>query len=184
VVGLLAELLADAEAGARTAAARALGCCGQPAAVPLLRYKALCGDAAPLVLSECLGALLLLEREHALPFLRRFLDPGDETRADAAALALGQSRLAQAVPLLIEYADEPPRSQRKAALYALAMLREPEATEYLLALLRDADVHLAGLAIEALGMHRYDTALHEKVRRAAEARRSPVLSAAVHKAFP
>lgn len=183
VLSLLAELLADPQQGARAAAARALGCTGQMGAVPLLRYKALCGDSDPLVLSECLTALLLLERETALPFVGRFLTPDDPERADPAALALGQSRLADAIPLLREYAELPPRGERKAALWALALLREPAATDYLLELVRDADTRQAAQAIEALGMHRYDAALSQRLTEAVESRRNPALTATLAKAL-
>ena len=183
VVSLLAELLIDAERGARAAAARALGCTGQEAAIPLLRYKALCGDADPLVLTECLTSLLLMERTAALTFVQRFLTPEDEVRADAAALALGQSRLGEAIPLLRDYAETPPRARRKTALVALAMLREPEATEYLLELVRDAETRQAVMAVEALGMHRYDKVLQKRVAEAVATRPSAALTEALDRAF-
>ena len=183
VVSLLAELLTDGERGVRAATARALSCTGQESAIPLLRYKALCGDADPLVLTECLTSLLFMERTAALPFLQRFFTPEDEVRADAAALALGQSRLPEAIPLLRDYAETPPRGRRKTALLALAMLREPEATDYLLALVRDADTRQAVLAIEALGMHRYDKALQKRVAEAVATRPSPALGEALDRAF-
>lgn len=183
ILNQLAELLADPERGARAAAARALGCTGQDGAAPLLRFKALCGDADPLVLSECLAALLQLERTAALPFLQRLLDPQDEPRADAAALALGQSRLPEAIPLLQQYAELPPRGRRRTALVALAMLREPAATAYLLTLVREAEPRQAVLAIEALGVHRYDAALHRRVAEAVTGRGAAVLSEALARAF-
>jgi HEAT repeat protein len=183
VLNLLAELLADPERGARAAAARALSCTGQDGAGPLLRYKALCGDDDPLVLAESLTSLVLLERAAALPFLRRFLTPDDPARADAAAMALGQSRLPQAIALLQEYAETPPCAERKAALVSLAMLREPAATEYLLTLVREADSRIAVLAVEALGLHRYDAGLHKKVAEAVSTRKSPALAEALAHAF-
>lgn len=183
VLTLLAELLADSEHGARTAAARALGCTGQAGAAPLLRFKALVGDDEPLVLAECLTSLLGLEQAAAIPFVQRFLLPEDEQRGDAAALALGQSRLPEAVPLLKEYADAPPRARRKAALVALAMLRRPEATEHLLELVREAEPGQAALAVEALALNRHDAALHRQVAQSVAERRSAVLSTALARAF-
>ncbi len=183
VLSLLAELLIDAERGARAAAARAIGCTGQDGAIPLLRYKALCGDDDPLVLTECLTSLVLLERSAALPFVQRFLTPEDEVRADAAALALGQSRLPEAIALLKEYAETPPRARRKTALVALAMLREPEATEYLLTLIREAETRHAILTVEALSMHRYDKVLQKRVAEAVATRPNPALNEALTRAF-
>jgi HEAT repeat protein len=184
LLGLLAELLADPERGARVGAVRALGSSGELGAAPLLRYKALVGDPDSLVLTECLGALLQLERSAALPFVQRLLTPQDEARADAAALALGQSRLPEATPLLQQYAELPPRSERRAALLALAMLREPAATEYLLGLLAEAEPRQAQLVLEALGLHRYDAALRQRVTAVVMARRSPALLQGLEKAFP
>jgi HEAT repeat protein len=183
VLSLLAELLADPEHGARTAAARALGCTGQDGAVPLLRYKALLGDDEPLVLAECLTSLLCIEQAAAVPFVRRFLDPDDEQRADAAALALGQSRLPEAVPLLKEYAEAPPLLSRKAALVGLAMLRRTEATDYLLELVREAEIGQAVMAVEALGMFRHDRTLQRQVSEAVSPRRSVLLGQALARSF-
>lgn len=183
VLSLLAELLADPEHGARTAAARALGCTGQDGAAPLLRYKALLGDDEPLVLAECLTSLLHIEQGAAVPFVRRFLDPNDEERGDAAALALGQSRISQALPLLVEYAEAPPRSQRKAALMALAMLRRTEATDYLIELVTEGEIVLSVMAVEALAMFRHDQALERQVSAAVAGRRSVLLSQALARSF-
>ena len=133
------------------------------------------GDADPLVLTECLTSILQLERAAALPFMQGLLNPSDEVRADAAALALGQSRLTEAIPLLCEYAELPPRLKRRTALVALAMLREPAATEYLLAIVREGELRQAVLAIEALGVHRYDAALHKRVAAVVAARGTPAL---------
>lgn len=174
-VSLLADLLADPERGARAAAARALGCSGQEAAVPLLRFKVRCGDADPLVLSECLTSLLQLEGTAALPFVQALLDPTDELRADAAALALGQSRRKEAIPLLRDYAELPPRIKRRTALVALAMLREPAATEYLLSIVHEGEPRQAVQAVEALAAHRYDAALHRRVAEVVAARGTPAL---------
>ena len=56
----IADLLADREAPARKTAAQPLAYSENPAAVPLLRLKALIGDDDPQVLLECLLALLAI----------------------------------------------------------------------------------------------------------------------------
>src|SRR5262249_32602724 len=56
----LADLLADREAPVRKMAAQALAYSENPAAVPLLRLKALVGDDDPQVLVEILAALLTI----------------------------------------------------------------------------------------------------------------------------
>lgn len=182
VLDELAELLADPERAARAAAARAIGCTGQPGGGPLLRYKALRGDDDPLVLTESLASLLALDGERALRFVARFLDR-DETPREAAALALGQSRLSGAFPLLRELSERLLASERKIPLLALAMLRDPAATDYLLEQVRAAPPAQAAQAIAALGVHRYDAALRKRVTEAAAAQRSAQVSAALEKAF-
>ena len=99
----LAELLADREAPARRIAAQALGYSENPAAQPLLRLKALIGDEEPQVLSECLLALLAVAPDASLEFVAGFLDGRAPDNAEAAALALGGSRLPAALPLLCEW---------------------------------------------------------------------------------
>lgn len=183
VLDLLAELLCDPEHGARAAAARAIGCSARDGAGSLLRYKSLSGDAEPTVLTECLFGLLQLEGKGAIPFVRRFLEADAESKADAAALALGQSRLPQAIPVLKEYAENPPRIRRRTALVALAMLRIPEATDYLLQLAYEADCKLAVLAVEALGIHRYDELLRNRLAELGASRKEPLLAQAIARAL-
>ena len=65
----IADLLADREAPARKMAAQALAYSENPAAVPLLRLKALLGDEDPQVLGECLLALLAIAPRPSLDFV-------------------------------------------------------------------------------------------------------------------
>ena len=203
VVSDLGELLADPERGARAAAARAVGCAGLPEGVPLLRFKALTGDEDPQVLVECFAALLCLEPRESLPFLRRFLfrkpgkdrkkelvalpkddgdDDGDET-AEAAALALGHSRLDEALPLLIEYGESLPPGRRRVALLALATLRSPAAIDHLLSIVGEGQEAAAIQAVEALAMHRYDPTLLPRVEKVLGDRSSKRLRETVDRTF-
>ena len=76
----IADLLADRETPVRKMAAQALAYSENPAAVPLLRLKALVGDDDPQVLGEVLTALLSLAPHPSLAFVERFLDR-DEARS-------------------------------------------------------------------------------------------------------
>src|SRR5262245_23355166 len=96
----LADLLADPEVAARIGAARALAYAGEPSGEPLLRLKALAGDPDAGVVSESLGALLSLAPSRSLDFVARFLRHRDPVVEEAAALALGASRLRDALPVL------------------------------------------------------------------------------------
>ena len=76
VISELTERLADKEPGARLGAATALGCCGSPAAFPLLHFKTLAGDAEPDVITECYSSLLSLDLNQAVELIRSALDGG------------------------------------------------------------------------------------------------------------
>ena len=135
----LAELLADREAPARRIAAQALGYSENPAAQPLLRLKALIGDEEPQVLSECLLALLAVAPDASLEFVAGFLDGRTPDNAEAAALALGGSRLPAALPLLCEWWERTfDANLRRTALLAIAMLKSDAAIAYLLEHVRES----------------------------------------------
>ena len=56
-------------------------------------FEARAEDADADVLSECLSGLLLLAPEENLDFVCDFLDPTNAARCEAAAIALGKTRL-------------------------------------------------------------------------------------------
>jgi HEAT repeat protein len=181
VLADLAELLADPEPPARAAAARAIAALGRDDGVPLLRFKALVGVAEPPVLTECLLGRLRLSPASSLPFIRPFLE-GAEDVAEAAALALGESRLAEALPLLREFCERFPRRLR-AGLLAAALLRRDEAFDWLLGLVRDGPPPWARGAVEALGTYRDDEALRARVEQAVAVRGDDELRAICARAF-
>jgi len=172
-----AELLADRERTARVAAAQALGDSGHPDATAVLRFKALTGDPEPEVLGACFASLLALAPEASLGFVARFLD--DRERDEAAALALGESRLEAAFPLLVRWADGSPR----VGFLALALLRQERATAHLIDRIRDGTPKEALAAIAALGTFRADAGLAARVREASAAQRDQAVRAALEETF-
>lgn len=167
----LAELLADREAPARRIAAQALGYSENPAAQPLLRLKALIGDEEPQVMSECLLALLAVAPEASLEFVAGFLSRQPPETAEAAALALGGSRLPGALPLLRTWWENTfDASLRRSALLAIAMLKRDEAIAYLLEHVAESAAQHAVAAIEALALYRHDPRLRSQVEAAVERR--------------
>ena len=180
----LAELLADPEARARAAAARAIAFSEDAAGIPLLRLKSLVGDADAEVLSECFSGLLRLAPAESAEFLGRFLASEEEVTREAAALALGSSRRAEAFPVLRQWWENcHSDASRRTALLALAMLKLEEPLAFLLALVAEAPGPMARLAIEALALHRYDEALVQRVRSIAGARDDVDLSATLAQEF-
>ncbi|MDP9171600.1 MAG: HEAT repeat domain-containing protein, partial [Acidobacteriota bacterium] len=102
----LVELLVDAEWIARAGAVRAIAAVGSESACLLLRYKALLGDPEAEVLSECLIGLLEIGGADAISLARSLACSDDPQVAEAAILALGASRRADAVEFLIRRFDE------------------------------------------------------------------------------
>lgn len=178
---VIAELLADTERTARMAAAQALGDSGRQDAIPLLRYKALTGDDEPAVLAACFSSLLSLAPGDSLPFVARFLE-GKEERAGIAALALGEARLEDAIPILRRWCEGASGERRRVGCLALALLRLEPATEHLLELVRAGEPDDARAAARALATFKADPALADRVKRAT-ARRDPALKAQLRALF-
>ena len=167
----LAGLLADKETDARLGAIRAIAYAVRPGGGPLLWYKAQIGDSDISVMFECFAALLALEPERALPFVGGRMQMANQALAEAAALALGVSKLPAALPLLTggwEAADDP--AFRRTALIAIATLGDDAAFDFLLSLLQDGAVHDAADALSALALFRDDERRRRKVERVARKR--------------
>lgn len=180
---VLADLLADPERAARAAAAQALGDSGRPDATALLRYKARVGDPEAEVLSACLASLLALDPKGSVPFLASLLRGRDE-RAEAAALALGESRLAAARAPLAAWCEDgaTPDERRRVGYLALALLRDDAATAFLLRVVSEEDAADAAAAAKALATFRDDPSLAARLREAAGGR-EPAVARAVAQAL-
>ncbi|HWM87559.1 MAG TPA: HEAT repeat domain-containing protein [Kofleriaceae bacterium] len=184
-IDILAELLADPEQAARAGAAQGLGDSGRADAIPLLRFKALVGDPEPAVMSACFSALLALAADSSLSFLARFLAPDrTEESAEVAALALGESRLDAAFPLLRAWCDDGMPARRAQVGYlALALLRLDPATDHLLGIVAGGDPGEAVAAASALATFRADPGLAERVLEAAGKQPDRKVAAEVRAAF-
>ncbi|MGC9350097.1 MAG: HEAT repeat domain-containing protein [Anaerolineae bacterium] len=170
VMILLAQLLADPEADARIAAARAIGYAGLDAGTPLLRFKALIGDDHPQVLADTFVALLKLAPDSSLSFVAGFLQRADVTVQEAAAVALGESRLVQAFPFLeTAWEDTRDADLRRTFLLAIALLRQDRATDFLISLVREGGPDGED-ALGALRMYQDDLGVWDRVERALAAR--------------
>jgi hypothetical protein len=163
-------LLIDREPAARLGAVRALGTNGGDAGLLLLRLKVLTGDEEPDVLAECFSALLAADADQSLAFVAAYLDDDEETTAEAAIWALGQSRLGAAFAALREKWDRTMYvGTRKVLLSAFAASRLPEASEFLYSLLREESLQTARDVLEALAPYAASEAITEAVRSAVEA---------------
>jgi hypothetical protein len=148
----------------RIAAAQAVGYVGSEAAGLLLRLKVRIGDRDPDVLSECFSGLLEVDSKENFALVASELDPHDAARCEAAALALGRSRLPEALaPLGACWERCGPSELGRQVLLAIAMLRLPAAIDYLMDLVAADSEKAAIAALAALKIHNYDARLRERL---------------------
>jgi HEAT repeat protein len=145
----LTPLFADKDKTVRMNGARAIEQVGSDSAALLLRLRAELGSDEPELLGACLGGVLRLDGESTLPWVAAFLTEQDDLSAETA-FVLAEHRLPAAIPYLqraYNTAREP--AFRNAIIAALASMRLPEATTWLLAQLaernRDAPTIAASL---------------------------------------
>jgi hypothetical protein len=182
---VLVDGMADPARDVRIASAVALGAVGSEAAGLVLRLKIRLGDEDPDVFSECLGGLLAVEAAAHLPIVAEFLDPADPPACEAAAMALGRSRLAEALEPLKACLQRCDTSEmRQQLLLAIAILRRPAATDYLIELVATAEEESpAGEALSALRIYKEDPRLRERVAEVVREKKSPRLQAAFERGF-
>jgi HEAT repeats len=177
VMAELADLLADPEVEARIGAVRAIAYRNHPDGIPLLRLKMKLGDANVQVLSECFLALLQLAPEASLSLVASFLAHPDAAIGEMAALALGESRVAAAWPILQKFWAQTRNPELKqTALLAIAMLRHDAPLAFLLELVATGAIPEAKAAIAALRIYQQDPDLWQRLRQTIEMRGEPGLS--------
>ncbi|MDB5352031.1 MAG: hypothetical protein JWN86_3278 [Planctomycetota bacterium] len=181
---ILVDALADPAKDVRVAAAVALGAVGGEGAGLVLRLKVRVGDKDPDVLSECLGGLLAVDPKLNLPLVSEFLEPGNAATCEAAAMALGRSRLAESLQLLKDCLQRCHSEElRQYVLLAIAILRRPAAIDYLIELVVSEEESIAVAALSALRIHKDDPHFRERVAKAVQERAIPKLQAAFDRDF-
>jgi hypothetical protein len=177
-------LLADPRPAARSGAVRAISETGQYAGVLLLRFKALIGDKDEEVTAECFAGLLRLAPAESLEFVASFLHFHPDEISERAALALGESRLAAALPLLrAAWEGTVQATFRRTLLLAMAMLRQDEAVEFLLTRLAEDSEKSALDALAALALYSRDDSVRNRIREILAKRKNPVLDRLYDKEF-
>ena len=155
VVRHLIDALTDISDKVRVDAARSIEHMGGADCALLLRLKARIGDKEGHVTGQAFESLLRLERDGAIPFVAEFLDSDDDEICAEAALALGSSRLPEALSILKKAWKRAPHwSQKQVFLRGLSASRLPEAIEFLLDLLKSGREAEAAQALDALALHR------------------------------
>jgi hypothetical protein len=181
----IAGLLTDATSQARVGAVKAVAHRGGLEAELLLRMKAGLGDEELDVTAECLTGLMAVEPERSLEFVRERLRAPDEALAEAAALALGESREPNALAALCAHRDHTILSSdmEDVVLLAIALTRRDEAVDYLLRVVADDTPANAARAVGAMRIYAHDTTTSERLRDAVEARDAQDASAAFREHF-
>ena len=163
----LMPLITEASPSLRKDGAIALESLEGREAALLLRIKARMGDRDSTVTGQVFESLLRVEGATAVPFIVEFLrDPVEEVREEAA-LALGASRLTEAVRALKDVLSKRHvLLEYEVVLRALSISRHEEAIEFLLDMVRSGRLREAIAAVDALKLFRESTEVRQKVAEA------------------
>jgi HEAT repeat protein len=160
----MVDLLVDREWQARAGAVRALAVAGSEAALLLLRFKALSGDREPEVIADCFSGLLSAEGADAVPFVASFVDSKEKEVKDAAILALGASRRADAVEWMMQrFHDIADLETKKCILLSLASSRTEAAVAFVVGLIREGSGQISDCAVSALEINRRDSQIQARI---------------------
>ena len=178
------QLLVDREPAARIGAIRALGVNGGEAGVLLLRLKVLTGDTEPAVMAECFSALLAASADKSVKFVAKYIDSDNEATAEAAMLALGESRLPAAYSVLQEKWNRTILMPAKRVLLAaMAVSKLEDAIAFLVSLVESANAQTAVAAVEALCIYRHNERVSKSVLTAALTRKEKAVLEAFRDSF-
>lgn len=171
------QLLVDREPAARIGALRALAVNGGEAGILLLKLKVLTGDVEPAVLGECFAGLLEASRDRSVPFVAKYIDSEDGDVAEAAMLALGESRLPAAYEVLKEKcATTIAMPEKKVLLAAMAASKLDEAIAFLVSLIETESIPTAAAGLEALSIYSRNERVRKSVSDAVLSRRNETLA--------
>lgn len=167
----LSTLLADPEIQPRIAAVRSFTCLVCETSELLLRLKILTGDEEPQVLSECFAGLMSIAPKRSLDFVAGFLNSSDLFIAEGAALALGESREAQAFEILRNsWEDSLNHEFKERLLLPIALTRSDEAFDFLIDVVRCEYRDYASAAVRALKAYADDNNRCRKIHQAVVSR--------------
>lgn len=178
------RLLVDREPEARIGAVKALATNGGEAGVLLLKLKVYTGDREPEVMGECFTGLLAAAPERTTSLVGEYVDSTDEAVAEAAILALGESKDERAFEILKDKWQRTVAGPlREVLLVAMACSRLEPAIAYLLAIIGEASPKAAAQAIEALAPYRSSERIRSSLQKIVEERNERVMSEAFTRHF-
>lgn len=167
----IAPLLFDPLPEVRIAVAEALASSGDRTCGAVLHVRLLAGEDMPDVQEALYRCLLAIDSKRYVPVVAKGLKDGEES----AALALGESRLSEALPILQDALRTALGDLEDTILLSIGLLRIEEATAYLMELVESAHEGRAIGALQALALHRHDTRLGDKLAQIIKNRKSKKL---------
>lgn len=165
ILRCLVDALVDPAQTVRVEAVRALAEMGGGESALLLRLKARAGDSEFVVVAQLFDAILRLEGRAAVDFIASFLRaaPSEDVQAEAA-LALGASRLAEAVEALENaWRETRDPALRDAICRAISAARQERGFAFLFDLIANGRAADAASAREALAIHRESPEIWSRV---------------------
>ena len=178
---ILADLLADSEAGVRIAAVKALAFLGTSESDVMLRLKTITGDSDG-VMGECFLGLMKMAPARSLDFVKRYLHGHGAAAMESAAIAIAASHIPESLSILKELWEEQSTGARRALILPIALVRSDEAFGCLLEILRTADRQTAAETIPHLRLYSGEQ-YEARVREAASERNDPQIVAKVVEEF-
>jgi HEAT repeats len=167
----IVDALTDKEHPVRTEAARVLAQMGGDECALLLRLKARSGDSEPSIIGQVLESLISLEGERSLSFIGQFLRSAQFEIREEAALALGASRLPEAIALLKRaWEGELNIEVRRSCLRAISVSRNSEALAFLISLVTEGREADCADALQALAIHESTSEIYSRVEQAVVSR--------------
>jgi HEAT repeat protein len=148
----LTTLLMDPEPAARESAVKAAAFLGGEKAELILRMKVEVKDDRADILGECISSLISIHPERSIEFTARYLNSDNDEIAEAAALALGESKEEAALKALLDgWEDRMGRESREMLVLPIALHRSRRSFDFLLSLVEESSPRMAIKVIEALG---------------------------------
>ena len=178
------KLLVDREPEARIGAVKALANNGGEAGILLLKLKVYTGDREPEVMGECFAGLLAASPERSVSLVEQYVDSPDEAIAEAAILALGESKHEAAFEILKEKWQRTVGGPlRQVLLIAMALSRLEPAIAYLLSIAEAASPQTAAQAIEALAAYRSNEWIRSSLEKIVRQRNERIVTEAFARHF-
>ena len=167
----LVTALTESDANVRTDAARALEQMNGRDVALLLRLKARAGDKEARVTGQVLESLLAIEGAAGVPFVADFLKNPDQEICEESALALGASRLPEAVESLKKAWLNPLGLRNGTTLLrAISASRQDAALDFLLEQVKTAEQSAAEDVLWALQLHRDSEDIVKRIAQAVSRR--------------